>query len=262
MTAPHAAHDRTKSSQRDTDQPDQATAAPDDIVFATALRGYDRGQVEARIGELVARCGAEASRAERAEAELRAALERVERLQDSGAEARQEPGNDGGGFGVRVERVLKLAEREAAELRGKAAAGATGLVEKARAEAEQHRHQAEQALIARAAQMDQKAAERTADLNTREREITENLESAHHEAESILTAAGSDAAAERSKAEQRAGNVLCQAEEAAHQQRDSAAREVERLAAVQDGIRAELARLHRVLDGEISRPDTETSSPG
>lgn len=239
-------------------------------MFASALRGYDRSQVDERLAELVERCRAEGMRADGAEADLRAALNRVRELQEAAGSG---AGAEGGGFGVRVERVLKLAEREAAELRAKATDEATALVEKARAEAEQHRHEAEQALIARATSLDQEAARRTAALDARERDIAEKVDTAREEAETIRHDAERDAAAERAKTEQRAIRLIRQAEETASQHRDAATREVERLTATQEVVRTELARLHHLLDGEIGQiaangsstapePASEASSDG
>lgn len=208
------------------------------------MRGYDRAQVDQRIQELVRQCRTEKVRADSAEGTLQAALQRVQELEDGSA-------GEAGGFGARVERVLKMAEREAAELRSKATAEAAEAVEQARAEAEQHRHQSEQALIARAAVMDQEAAQRSAALNEREREIAEKLDAARQEAESIRGVAEREAGDERAKAERHAAQVVRQAEEIARQQREAATREVERLASVQAGIRAEMARLHTALGTEI-----------
>ena len=71
-------------------------------------------------------------------AEERARVEKAERaLADGGV----------GGFGVRAERLLRLAEIEAREMRAAAAADVAAMIAKAQAEAESHRHEVEQQLI-------------------------------------------------------------------------------------------------------------------
>ena len=94
---------------------------PGDVHFDVVRRGYDREQVDERMRFL----GAELSTAERA---LTAARERAATLEDELASARSELGRrtPETGFGNRVEKILRLAEDEAAEI-----------VERARAEAEQ-----------------------------------------------------------------------------------------------------------------------------
>ena len=65
-----------------------------------------------------------------------------------------------GGFGVRAERLLRLAETEAREMRGAAAADVAAMIAKAQAEAEAHRHEVEQQLIERSTALDRQARER------------------------------------------------------------------------------------------------------
>jgi hypothetical protein len=66
------------------------------------------------------------------------------------------------GFGARAEKLLQLAESEAAELRSRTARESADLMEQSRAAAEGYRHEAEQALIVRTAELDQLATRRDA----------------------------------------------------------------------------------------------------
>jgi hypothetical protein len=211
--------------------------------FATGFRGYDRQQVDERMQELAERVDKLRIRAEAAEADLRAALSRLKEVEQAQPPADAQTA----GFGVRVEKVLRLAEQEVAQVRARAAQEASELLERARADAEAHRHEVEQSLIARAAQLDHDAARRTTGLNEREQEIADKLAAAHQEADLVRASAERDAAQELSRADKRAQQVLADAEKAAQQQRETAGREVDRLAALRDGVRAEMAELHRVL---------------
>src|SRR4051794_3300638 len=88
-------------------------------------------------------------------AEARARAEKAERALAEGGV---------GGFGVRAERLLRLAETEAREMRGAAAADVSKMIAKAQAEAEAHRHEVEQQLIERANALDRQARERPTPL--------------------------------------------------------------------------------------------------
>ena len=61
------------------------------------------------------------------------------------------------GFGVRAERLLRLAEQEAAEVRSGAAEEAAMMRQRVREDIERQRHEAEQALIMRSTQFDERA---------------------------------------------------------------------------------------------------------
>ncbi len=101
-----------------------------DTAFDVVLRGYDKRQVDERLrflgSELVA-----------ARHELQAAGQRVAMLEDALSQARSggEPGGDGQ-FGARVEKILKLAEDEAREVRAAAGAQADELSRAATADAQ------------------------------------------------------------------------------------------------------------------------------
>jgi cell division septum initiation protein DivIVA len=229
---------------------------PDRFGFGTVIRGYDRRQVEDRINGLsaelaesrYAREQAE-QRAAQAEEELRAALTKLKEAggKSGGGEARE-------GFGFRVEKMLRMAEVEASDIRGKAAREAAALVERARADAEAHRHGVEQKLIARAAELDQEAARRQVDLKEREQQVTDQLKSARNEAEQVLAAAQHKAQQVTDEADARAGELIGRAEQTASRKQEAGEQELRRLRSLQSSVRNEIARLHRTLAGELGKP--------
>ncbi len=214
--------------------------------FAVVLRGYDRPQVDARLAELDRRIRDEIVRADTAEAALAAARTHVRRLQESAT-----PSSEDRGFGLRVERVLHAAEREAAELREKASHEAAAVVEKAQADADQARRQTEEALLGRAAKLDNEFTARSATLDEREQEVDRIVERARTEAEEIRAEARHTAAEESAAAERRAADLLRQAERTIEQQRADATRDIGRMALLRDEVRQELSRLHGLLRGEL-----------
>uniref|UniRef100_UPI0015F0230A DivIVA domain-containing protein n=1 Tax=Pseudonocardia pini TaxID=2758030 RepID=UPI0015F0230A len=129
--------------------------------FLTSLRGYDRQQVD----EFVQTRGRELDRLRSEVAELgqrvRQANDHAQATERENRELRartpQAPAEEG--FGFRAEKLLRLAEQEATEVRDNANRESATLLEKARTEAEQHRHEVEQQLIARGSQLEQQAAQ-------------------------------------------------------------------------------------------------------
>lgn len=232
--------------------PDPAPDRAGGAWFTVVLRGYDRAQVDARLSELDRRVRDEARRAEKAEAALGAARSHVRFLQD-GAGQNASAGGEERGFGIRVERVLQAAEREASDLREKAATEATTLLDRARDEAEQRRAKTEQALLGRAATLDREFTARSEALDSREREVDEKIATAQQEADRIRETAERAATEDRAGAERRAEELVRRAEETAREQRADLARDVERLSALRDQVREELSRLREVLDGELER---------
>jgi chromosome segregation ATPase len=102
-----------------------------DAAFDVVLRGYDKRQVDERFRFL----GAELIAAENA---LRAASQRAAKLEDALSESRAAPVGEPSGdssSGARVEKMLKLAEGEAREVRHQADAAAAALLDQARAQA-------------------------------------------------------------------------------------------------------------------------------
>ena len=255
----------------DTPPASDPTRAAGPRRFDTVLRGYDRTQVDAHLAELAAenarlrRQAADADRRrQNAEQHASAAEGEFRTLQ-----AQRQGSGPEEGFGFRAEKLLRLAEQEAAEARSSAAREASSLVDQARADAEGHRHEVEQALIARTALLDEQAGQRTAELQQRERQIAEQLAAARSEAESLHEAARRAAEQHRARAESAAEEVRVRAAQDARRLREQAEQEVARLTTVRHDVRAELGRLAEVLAAETAgdrpagpaQPGGETTEP-
>ncbi len=159
-------------------------------------------------------------------------------------------------FGFRAEKLLRLAEQEAAEVRGNATREATAMVEQARSDAEHHRHEVEQALIARAGVLDQQAAQRALELQEREQQIADQLASARAEAETLHEATRRAADQYREQAQAEADEVRARAAHTAERMREAAIEEVSKLGDLQNTARAELGRLADLLTHELAKPVT------
>lgn len=241
------------------------TAAPEPVPaarFGSARHGYERAQVDRYVADLTARItaaderrldvtrrlSAERQRAEQVEAELR---ETRTALQSAPQEAPGQAAESHVGFGHRAERILRLAEAEAREVRTAAATEAAALLERTHAEAEVHRHEVEKGLIARAAKLDEEAAQRSAELQAREQKLVEDLDAARREAEQLRTAARREAAELRREAEAAIRKAQADADSAAGRRRDAASAELDRLAGTQQGVREEFVRLHRLIAAQL-----------
>ncbi len=220
--------------------------SPADAPFEVVWRGYDRDQVDRHVQDLARRLEAERQRAELTEKDLRRAQTELVNL-------RRAPGADEShSFGHRVEKILRMADLEAGEIRRKAGDEASDLMEKARVEAEAYRHDAERQLIVRASHLDQEAARRNAAIQEREAEVAAELAAAKQRSDELRSDAEREAAQVRKHAETQAGQLRAQAEKAAQEQRDLATREVNHLVKVQDEARSGIRRLHEMLAAELS----------
>ena len=171
------------------DTPEQ----PERARFVTVMRGYDRIEVdehlrvtERRVARQRSELTASEDRRRRAEdraATLEAEIRQVRARLDSASAPAD------GGFGIRAEKLLRLAEQEASELRAAAARDVAALRQEARADAEHHRHEVEQDLIARSASFDERAAPRTAEMQQHEEQIAEQLAAVKAETEALQAAA-------------------------------------------------------------------------
>jgi hypothetical protein len=175
------------------------------------------------------------------EAELAEARARAENAERALAEGGV------GGFGVRAERLLRLAEVEAREMRGAAAADVTALIAKAQAEAEAHRHEVEQQLIERSTAMDRLARDRQAAFTAREQEMNAQLDSRRAEGERLRNAALGEAERIRRDAQSDAARMREAAEVEGRTMREAATTETDRLGVIQQRAREQLARLDRTL---------------
>ena len=240
--------------------------------FVSNGHGYDRVQVDQYVADLMARLGAaeerrmdairrlsaERQRAEQVEKELRGA--RVALQNGATAEHPTQVADTHIGFGYRAERILRVAEAEAQDVRNTAAAEAGALLERAHADAEAHRHEVEKSLIARIAVLEEEATRRTAELTAREQQLARDIEAARQEAERMRAAAHRDAEAMRHEADEAIAAARAAAEAASNRQRSDANAEIDRLNGVQVGLRDDFARLHRLITAELppeQAPPTE-----
>jgi cell division septum initiation protein DivIVA len=219
--------------------------------FEIVRRGYDRDQVDRMMRDMRDRLNAAESA--RQNAEQHAQKVEVELRSARSAVQAPEPAMSQESFGFRAEKILRLAEHEAADVRNRAANEATNLVEQARAEAERHRHDVEQKLIARSAELDQEAAQRNVAIQEREQQAAVTLAAAREESTRITEEAQRAAEALVSEARVRADELRNRAEQETRRRREAAEHELRRIGGLHDGVRSEMARLHKLLGGELEK---------
>ena len=222
-----------------------ATADDDRPVFATALRGYERNQVDDHLDrrdkELAAlRSELAELRSERDRAVADAESKDQELREARAKSARLEPAAKEDSFGFRAEKLLRMAEQEAADIRSSAGRESSSIVEKARTDAEAHRHEVEQTLITRASLLEQQAAKRSAALQEREQQIGEQLTAAREQAEQLQANAARAAERLREESEEAAEQTRQRADADARRRLDEAGKEIARLRA--GGRRPQRAR--------------------
>jgi hypothetical protein len=147
---------------------------------------------------------------------------------------------------------MRTAEQEAAEVRTSATREATALLERARADAEAHRHEVEQSLITRTAMLDQEAAQRKVELDERERQIAEQGAASRQEAERMLAEVKRQAEQLHQDAQARAEQERLKVEKVIRDRQEAAEQELSRLRSLHDEVRGQLARLLESLAGEFS----------
>jgi hypothetical protein len=227
------------------------------LPFDTVLRGYERRQVDeyvAKAKDEIAKLKEELSEAQRKRRLANEHAEATEReLRDVRAKsAHSEPRSVEDSFGYRAEKLLRIAEQEAAEVRTHASRESAAIIEQARTEAEKHRHEVEQSLIARASVLEQQAAQRSAELQEREQQIADQLTAAREQADQLHAAAARTADRLRQESEAAAEEAKLRAATDIQRQRDQHAQEIARLDKVQSDVRAELGRLNDVLSNELA----------
>lgn len=238
--------------------------------FDLARRGYDRRQVDEHLISLgtqlaEARVAAqrEQRRAERAERQLDRARTQPERQPPTPATPGidvSEPGPSG--FGYRVERLLRVAEQEAAEVRATATREAGALLERAREDAEAHRHEAEQDLISRTAALEEEAARQEVEIARREQEAIDRIASAREESGRMVAEARSECERTHRQAQDQLAGERAAAEEHLRERRLSAERELDRLRGLHDETRSQLARLLESLATEFGVTHRHPTAPG
>jgi cell division septum initiation protein DivIVA len=168
------------------------------IMFDTVLRGYDRRQVDERLSFLRAELAA-------AEDGLRTSQQRSSSLEGELEQARtkltQRSDTDmENSFGFRVERILRLAEAEAKQVRTRADNEATELMKQAAADAEERRQQVEQELETRIELAERDVGEREAAVSQRERQVEADAAAFRREADQLRATARSEVEAMRKEA--------------------------------------------------------------
>jgi DivIVA domain-containing protein len=233
-----------------------AVARPEPRRFDTVLRGYDRAQVDAHMARLAEENAALRRQATDADRRRQTAEQHASATEGEfrKLQSQRQAGSPEEGFGFRAEKLLRLAEQEAAEVRAATAREAAALLEQAKADAEKHRHEVEQSLISRSAQLDEQASRRSGELQDRERQIAEQLAAARSEAESLHAASRRAADQHRKQAESAAEEVRLRATQDAQRLREQAEAEVVRLSSVQRDVRSELGRLAEALSAELAGP--------
>jgi cell division septum initiation protein DivIVA len=232
--------------------------APNAIMFDLVLRGYDRRQVDEylaalsnQLSELREARQREQRRAEIAENEVRSAQLVIEELRQAPPSAPAEEPAAGQGFGYRAEKLLRAVEAEAAEVRSNAAREVTALLERAREDAEAHRHKVEQQLINRRVALDQEAAQRAVEIDSRLRDIAAQAESARAESEKMVAHAREQSEQLRKQAQARVEHDRLMAENAIRERHVAAERELARLHGLHTEVRAQLARMLEALAAEF-----------
>jgi len=234
-----------------------ATADGERPQFATALRGYERNQVD----DYLAQRDKDLSSLRAELADLRAERDRaVAEAEGTGKELREaraksahlEPAAKEDSFGFRAEKLLRIAEQEASDIRSSASRESTNIIEKARTEAEAHRHEVEQTLITRASLLEQQSAKRSAALQEREQQISEQLAAAREQAEQLQANARRVAERLREESEEAAEQTRQRAEADARRRLDDATKEIARLSGLQSDVRSELAQLAQLITTELA----------
>jgi hypothetical protein len=248
----------TSTQSNSTSSPAPSTSSGTEThQFDTVLRGYERRQVDEFVVEKnkeIAWLKMELAEAHR---QRRLATEHAEGTETELRELRAnsahtEPASIEDSFGYRAEKLLRMAEQEAAEVRSQASRESAGIIEQARTEAEKHRHEVEQSLIARASLLEQQAAQRTTELQEREQQISDQLSAAREQADQLHAAAVRAADRLQEESVAAAEETKVRAETAAKRQLDQAAQEIARLSALQTDVRSELGRLAQMLANELS----------
>jgi hypothetical protein len=224
--------------------------------FQIVVRGYERSQVDqfaAHQLRLVQELRAALAQTEN---RLRQATERVEAGAAENERLRSQLSATGTpiteGYGARAEKLLRLAETEAAEMRASASRESIVLMEQSRQAAEQHRHESEQAVIARFRELDQDARRRSTELEDREEKTAQQIAAGRAESERLRASAMEAATKLRDEAKAEAELLKARARAEAGRTREEARIELNRVTEVRADVHAELERLNRMILGQLS----------
>ena len=230
--------------------------------FATVRKGYDPPAVDghiARLEEAVAalRSALQDSERRRAMAEQHAlGVEEEIRAVRSGLVPTADTG-----FGARAERMLRLAENEAEQIRAAAQRSAAEVSERALNEAERHRHEVRQRLIAESARAEEHAARRASELQEREDALRDRISGVKAEADAIRAAAEQAADAHRAAARADVAELRDRAAKDLARARELAERDLARLRDLQETARLEFGRMAAAIRAELGR-SAARPSPG
>lgn len=230
---------------------DPADLAPP--AFATVRKGYAPAAVDAHVALLAdamstLRAALAESERRRAMAEQHAvAVEEEIRVVRAGRSAAPDTG-----FGARAERMLRLAETEAEQIRVTAHRTAAEVTERAQGDAERHRHSVRQQLIAESARAEEQSARRAAELQDRENALGERLARVRAEADAVRLAAERAADAHRAGAQAEVEELRRRSAEELGRARAQAEHELARLRDRQGTARAELARVAATIRAELA----------
>jgi len=218
-------------------------------AFDMVRRGYDREQVDVHVRDLTGQLSATSQARKVADQRIRTLEEELRANRKRGDAA--EPSMSADSFGFRAEKILRLAEHEAGDVRARAAREATTLVEQARADAEKHRHEVEQALIARSTALDADAAKRNVAIQEREQQAQVTLADARDESTRISEEAQRIAEKTLADAQAQAEQLRARVDNECRRRREAADQELRRVGELRDGVRTDIVRLHTLLSGEV-----------
>jgi DivIVA domain-containing protein len=173
------------------------------VPFDVALRGYDRDQVDAHLASLESEFSGALSERDRLAERVKQLEARVEELhlQSGDEDAAGKPGSSLNGFGVRIEKIMRVAEEEAAAVR-----------QEAKEEIERERAEAKKKTAALQAAAEKDAAAHRQKVQA---EASGLLDKARQEAARVRADADTQAAATREEASGHLESVRARAAQAA-----------------------------------------------
>jgi hypothetical protein len=155
-----------------------------------------------------------------------------------------------GGFGERLDRLLRVAEAEAEQVRRAAADEAESLLGRAHEEAQTRRHAQQQSLNAAKAEADRLAERRELALDERERRLEERIAETERDLEAVLDDAQRRAEADRARVESEISA-----------RRNEAETEIARLRGLRESAYGELERLMRAVGEQLRAEPAAERAP-
>jgi cell division septum initiation protein DivIVA len=248
------------------DNPDGRNLDADpDVRFPIVVRGYERHQVDQFAAHHLRLVQELRTALAETEDRLRQAAERAEAGAAENERLRSRLSANGSpvteGYGSRAEKLLRLAETEAADMRASASRESIVLMEQSRQAAEKHRHESEQAVIARFRELDQDARRRTRELEDREEKVAQQVAGGRAESERLRASALEAATKLRDEAKAEAELLKARARAEAGRTREEARIEFNRVTEVRADVHAELERLNRMILGQLTTEPAGLAAP-